>query len=447
MIKKIGDGGFGDVFEATDLQSGDNYALKYCRETDMGPIGRFKREVQILASLKHPNVIGLIDVNLNYAPPFFIMPLAAKNVEKLTSSMRGQTLDLLRIFKEICLGVKAIHDAGYFHRDINPRNALFFDDGRIVVSDLGFGRNIDRKSEVHDSSKYGNGTVVYMAPEQKDALENADHRTDVYQLGKTLQTLFSGDPTAMDTTNIPPGVIHIIRTATAFNPGSRHQSVSELMNDIDVYSSKFDPITNSQLGFETANNLIKQSIRENDLTIEKCLSLIDIMVSGKMSEIEYVENFDKIPTQALKHMAQRLDSELDRMLSLYDEYIPEYRRNAEWDYAEVISEKMRTIYESTNNLDFKARTLRIILQNAISFNRFSVMDDFDSILQSIKSDDEGFAIAQMLRQEQDNYSRLFDRVPPSKLHFHIRNVQKEIKEEVDAARNSVKKGHEIPPEY
>jgi hypothetical protein len=243
--------------------------------------------------------------------------------------------------------------------------------------------------------------------------------------------------------------VHIIRKATAFNPGGRYQTVQQLLQDIVAYLSRFDTNANPQLAFESGNDILKQSVGQKTLTVEKCLAIIDVMVGGKMSAIEFIENFDRIPVPVLKYMSLHLDTELEQLLTFYEQNLPIYRQegDSDFEYAEVISDRMKTIYENSKNLDYKTRSLKIILQNAIWYNRYAVMDDFTYLLEQIKLDDEAFAIAQMLKEENDSYNRIYDRVSSAKLHFRIRAVQDEIKAREEAARKATPKEWVIPPEY
>ena len=99
-----------------------------------------------------------------------------------------------RLFRQVCLGVQAMHDSGIVHRDIKPANVLRFTGGRIAVSDLGAAKLEPRDTTVLTQTHVVVGTLAFLAPEQflPGGSRRADFRTDIYQLGKVLYQLLTG---------------------------------------------------------------------------------------------------------------------------------------------------------------------------------------------------------------------------------------------------------------
>ena len=167
---EIGRGGMGVVLCVEDRQANKEVALKYCQDNatllDMDEqLRRFKREVRMMAGIQHENVMPVLASNLDYEPPYFVMPVADRSLAKEVSLGMNE-IQALDVFKSICRGVQAVHSAGGTHRDIKPLNIMRMPDGRIVVSDLGLIKLDPRDSSTLTQTAQFIGTRVYCAPEQ-----------------------------------------------------------------------------------------------------------------------------------------------------------------------------------------------------------------------------------------------------------------------------------------
>ncbi len=114
IVDEFGRGGMGVVLRVVDRHGGDYVALKYCRSSEPLAQKRFGREVRIIAGISHPNVMHVLDCDETHDPPYFTMPIAISSLrDEINSDMPiGDALD---IFKDICLGVQAIHGSGSTH--------------------------------------------------------------------------------------------------------------------------------------------------------------------------------------------------------------------------------------------------------------------------------------------------------------------------------------------
>src|SRR5258707_4496012 len=123
VVDEIGRGGMGVVLRARDQMCEDLVALKFCYETDEVSLRRFAREVRCMELIKHEHVMPVLYSNLAYDPPYFTMPIAISSLSsEIAAGMKEE--DALEAFKEICLGVQAIHNSNGTHRDIKPDNAM-----------------------------------------------------------------------------------------------------------------------------------------------------------------------------------------------------------------------------------------------------------------------------------------------------------------------------------
>jgi eukaryotic-like serine/threonine-protein kinase len=186
LVRELGRGGFGVVWEALDRELGRAVAFKAVRPGLAGPgQERLHREAEAIARLSHPNLVTLFDAGTCEHGPYLVLEL-----------LRGQTLEqrlalgavplaeALRIAAEVARGVAHAHAGGVVHRDLKPSNVHLGESGAVKVLDFGMAHAFGRR-------RAGGGTPAYMAPEQwRGAPE--DERTDVFAMGVMLHQLLTG---------------------------------------------------------------------------------------------------------------------------------------------------------------------------------------------------------------------------------------------------------------
>src|SRR5262249_5366328 len=139
LLRELGHGGMGYVYEAVHVHRGNRVALKTLPTLDGAALHRFKREFRALADVNHPNLVRLHTVEADGAQGFFPRPL----VEGAPSPRRvgpGGVLGGPRLrasLTQLVTGVMALHARHIIHRDLKPSNVLVSHDGRVVVLDFG----------------------------------------------------------------------------------------------------------------------------------------------------------------------------------------------------------------------------------------------------------------------------------------------------------------------
>jgi hypothetical protein len=203
VLKELGRGGMGVVFEAEDERLGRRVALKVMRpEAAAHPQGRarFLREARAAAALTHDHVVPIFQVGEDGGVPFFVMPLLPGEnlLARLQRPRALPVAEAVRVAAEMAEGLAAAHGAGLIHRDVKPANVwLTAPEGRVKLLDFGLAWTAEGDVRLtHTGAVLG--TPAYMAPEQAGG--RVDHRADLFGLGVVLYEMLTGRrPFAGDT--------------------------------------------------------------------------------------------------------------------------------------------------------------------------------------------------------------------------------------------------------
>ncbi|MCX7935120.1 MAG: protein kinase, partial [Planctomycetota bacterium] len=202
IIKKIGAGGMGEVYQAEQTNLKRVVAIKTLAAAyaaDAAFLARFVREARLAAALQHPHVIQIIDVDQDPASGkhYLVMEYAGGGTLRQRLERKGRLAEneALDIAIAIAEALVAAAERRIVHRDIKPDNIMFTESGMPKLADLGLAKEIDQEHSASlTSSRLTLGTPAYMPPEQIDDSKNVDARADIYSLGATLYHALVGEP-------------------------------------------------------------------------------------------------------------------------------------------------------------------------------------------------------------------------------------------------------------
>ena len=262
--EKLGEGGMGAVYKAEDVRLKRTVALKFLpqrlalTEEDRE---RFVREAQAAASLDHPNICTVYEIDEAKGLPFLAMAfIAGRSLEKRIEAGPVPLREALEIARQAAEGLRAAHAKGIVHRDIKSSNLMLAgeDSGRTQVKLLDFGlAQLAGRSKLTQADSIM-GTVAYMSPEQTQG-GAVDARSDIWSLGVALYEMVAGElpfkghydqatlysilneepqPLTALRSKVPVELDWIVDKCLAKDPAERYQSMDDLILDLSTLERK-----------------------------------------------------------------------------------------------------------------------------------------------------------------------------------------------------------------
>jgi len=233
--RELGGGGMSRVFVAIETELGRKVVIKVL-PPEMGAgvnVERFRREIQLAASLQHPHIVQLLTAGSNDDLIYYMMPFIEGQSLRERLARHGElpVAEAARVLREVADALDYAHRHGVVHRDIKPDNVLL-SEGHAVVTDFGVAKALSSSTGESNITSLGValGTPAYMAPEQAVADPNIDHRADIYALGAMGYEVLTGEPPFQGPN--PQSILskHVTEAAT---PVTQYRSaVPDVLNDM-----------------------------------------------------------------------------------------------------------------------------------------------------------------------------------------------------------------------
>src|SRR5215471_1459246 len=195
VIRQLGAGGMGEVFQAEDTRLDRFVALKFLASDfgrDAAAVDRFRREARAASSLNHPNICTIYDIGEQDGHPFHVMEyLEGATLQARIAQAALPLEDVVSYGIQIAGALDAAHGAEIIHRDIKPANIFVTTDARVKILDFGLARLQARDADAATEQGVLVGTPLYMSPEQASGAA-VDTRTDLFSFGLVLYEMATG---------------------------------------------------------------------------------------------------------------------------------------------------------------------------------------------------------------------------------------------------------------
>jgi len=261
LLRTLGKGGMGVVYEAEELASGRRVALKVlARELTLSDeaFERFRREARIAASVSDSACVFVYGAHQVEGAPAIAMELCPGETleHRLRQKEPVPIADAVRWTIEMLDGLEAAHESGIVHRDVKPSNCFFTADGRVKVGDFGLSRSLAEDVQLTQSGVFL-GSPLYASPEQIKG-RAVDFRSDLYSVGATLYALLVGhapyrgvnigevlarilseppEPLSAQRKDVPPALEKVVFRAMARDPAARYASHAAMRDALRSFAA------------------------------------------------------------------------------------------------------------------------------------------------------------------------------------------------------------------
>jgi serine/threonine protein kinase/Tfp pilus assembly protein PilF len=256
LERRLGEGGMGLLYRATDVALGRAVALKLLARhlvSDESSKARFVQEARAASALDHPNIATIHDIGEVDGELFIVMALYdGESLKQQLERKRFPVEEAVEILRQVATGLEAAHRAGIVHRDIKPANVLRTSSGTVKILDFGVAKLLGDSQAQMTQAGQAVGTVLYMSPEQVRG-QAVDARSDLWSVGVLAYELLAGvspfqtdsspttvarilqeEPPSLTTVpGVPDWLARLVSQLLNKNPAERPQTAGELLSRLN----------------------------------------------------------------------------------------------------------------------------------------------------------------------------------------------------------------------
>lgn len=242
LCRELGTGGMGTVWLARQRSLGRHVAVKLHRPfAGAEEHARFERESRLMASMRHPNIVFVVDRGQEDGQSWIAMEYVEgpSLAEAMQEHGRYSLNEVVALLQPICNALHEMHELGVVHRDLKPGNILLGHDGRPRLTDFGLAVAVDEVGDLTRPS-LAVGTIDYMSPEQRNRLP-VDERSDQFSLAAIAYELLTGrkpvgvfeSPSELNDT-LQSDVDDVLLRGLARDPDNRFETVSRFLDALSL---------------------------------------------------------------------------------------------------------------------------------------------------------------------------------------------------------------------
>ena len=433
IVREIGRGGMGIVYEAIQQSLGRPVAIKILLRTsnEIKQVRRFEREAATAAKLHHTNIVPVFGVGHQDQFHYYVMQLidgvgfdqvivalknpnvdfphpqlekVAKWLPDVNATHNGRYFrSVAKMARSLAEAISYAHNQGTLHRDIKPANLLIDITGHVWLADFGLAKAI----ESHDVSRTGDvvGTLRYMSPEQFAG--KPDHRSDIYGLGLTIYELLTLQPAYNDASrshllfdgsrnhrpptspsklvkHLPRDLETIVMKACSLDPALRYQTAADLEMDLDNFLLDRPIAARPPSAFEKFYKLCK---RNPAVAALSSLAIVLLLVIAGLSSVAYVRANDALA----KETEQRTRLEIEQHRSEALRAKTNYTLDISLLALDKIFERLTPDTSSTDLLstieDSEGQEITLRAPPILSSETASLLEDMLSVYDRLSKED------------------------------------------------------------
>jgi eukaryotic-like serine/threonine-protein kinase len=268
IVKEVGRGSMGVVYEALDPNIDRIVALKVLRQdriTSETFVKRFLKEARVIGRLSHPNIVTIYDVGEDQETVYIAMEfLHGVTLSDFIKDKRLDAQEVVELGTQIAETLDYAHQKGVIHRDIKPSNIVVQPDSRIKITDFGIAHIDDASSTTQTQAGDILGTPAYMSPEQLQG-QAIDGRSDIFSLGVILYELSTGHSPFGKGKGLAT-VFNEIMELTPEEPFKASPLIPHKLSDIIMKALNKEPDARFQSGWEMADALRQSLVQDQPVT-------------------------------------------------------------------------------------------------------------------------------------------------------------------------------------